>query len=134
MLREILNSGVRKKNKLTFSTIDLPNEHKEKLLAWNHLGMSGQRRNTNLPNSRCLRDTHGVQTTGDLWIHAMQYEELPHRKRNNCACPACREARREGCQNPNACMKSAASLLEKIPTAYQPTYNQTPVEPEHQEG
>lgn len=120
-LRIPLNVAVKSTNGLTFATAFLTNDEKTQLPYWNHIGWpSTARHNNNTNHPICLRRIHRVYTVGDMQTNAKNYESAQHKKRSNCRCEECRQARALGCTDPNKCWKAAANLIQKLDPEFVP--------------
>lgn len=74
----------------------------------------------NLLEAKCLWTAHTVRTVGDATAIAGILSNNDHKPRKNCKCGSCKQARENGCQNPNACMARAKKLIDQLPTKFKP--------------
>lgn len=121
-LKDMLKTG--REWKVSFESVKLSQETKERLPAWYHVGATGRMRwmnNTSL--SKCLRNNHGIQTIEDLLKVSRRPRSmgmLRHR-RKNCRCTDCREDRNaEGCRAPYLCVEAAERILNQIQEKWDP--------------
>ena len=71
--------------------------------------------------SKCLQDNHALCKVGDAEQIAKGLEDPNHKARRNCACAACKAARRtSACSNPHACFTRANELLNLLPEKWDP--------------
>ena len=127
-LREMLRIG--KKYNVRLDTLKLPQSLKGKLPIWYHIGAEHKLKSlTRRPASQCLRRTHEVTTVNDIvkvlerttTMHHDQNGNLRrHLPRRNCACTPCRTDRSKGCENPDACIRTAKELIALIHPKFSP--------------
>ena len=71
--------------------------------------------------SKCLQSNHNLRTVGDAENIAGGLDNPGHKARSNCACTACKAARRTTtCPNPHACFARATELLDLLPEKWDP--------------
>ena len=79
------------------------------------------RRMNHSKTSKCLQNTHEVQTVGQAETLAKNLDDPSHKTRRNCACRSCKEIRRTTtCLNPHACFARAKELLDLLPEKWDP--------------
>ncbi|KAJ7264348.1 hypothetical protein C8J57DRAFT_1034029, partial [Mycena rebaudengoi] len=100
---------------LKFETVNPSNEVQKKLPLWHHPGANSQKRQENNgERPSCLRRNHAVMTVGDALDLIQRLDDPLHYKRMTCLCDACDADKEQGCENPHACVTTAASRLGQI--------------------
>ncbi|KAJ7716051.1 hypothetical protein DFH07DRAFT_762565, partial [Mycena maculata] len=90
---------------------------------WHHPGEDHQKRQVNNGEvASCLRKNHASITIGNGMDLAKRLEDPLHEGKASCDCVACEEDRTtRGCNDPHACVRSAASRLRQILPKWIPT-------------
>src|SRR5258708_9291707 len=120
-IRKTLNIGAKYNLHLDVPKLSL--EHKIKLPAWHHIGITpGARHREYNSHARCLRTQHKVETISDLIIQEQILEDLTHNIENitRCECHNCKKYRKEGCTHPHACFNKASQILNDIAPKFNP--------------
>ena len=118
------------KHNIAFAPINISQDLRERLPAWQHLGIEKQiPRN---PRAKCLAKTHKSKRVKDMTNMSARlrddYERGPHTPIYSCHCEDCERDRRNGCENPQRCAIEALRRLERI------TPKLNPRRPPNQDG
>ena len=118
------------KHDIAFAPINISKDLRERLPAWQHLGVEKQiPRN---PRSKCLTKNHRSQKVKDLLEVTDRlkggYRGGIHVPVYSCHCDDCVKDRESGCENPQRCALEAQKRLEKI------TPKLNPFRPSGQDG
>ncbi|KAF9022108.1 hypothetical protein BDZ89DRAFT_903469, partial [Hymenopellis radicata] len=109
---------VAREAKLTLDGLNMTADVKGALPIWLHQGWAPEKnRRTNDSRARCLQTVHGVVTAKDA-------QEVA----------GGRDARRDGCENPEACQQRAIRLLEALEPKWDPRIGCEPHEEETEDG
>lgn len=94
----------------------------ESLPIWFHTGaLPSLKKLNNYFYAQCIRDHHGVTTTGEMWTLAHTPLGNPHRRLSTCTCPQCNELRETaGCLKPFKCVETASNIIKCIPNKWTP--------------
>ncbi|KAJ7239220.1 hypothetical protein B0H12DRAFT_1025257, partial [Mycena haematopus] len=109
-----------RKLRLKFDALALSKDIKNELPVFFHIGgKKALAKKNNSGCAKCLRDNHGVRSTGDaLKIVERNYHH--HSRRRNCACGPCRSDRLIGCEIPYKCQEEAVKILDCIYEKWDP--------------
>ncbi|KAF6742713.1 hypothetical protein DFP72DRAFT_830146, partial [Ephemerocybe angulata] len=69
---------------------------------------------------RCLRQTHGISTVGEMLHHANKNRSPNCSERVNCSCVPCVEDRAQGCEHPPKCRRNAMKKLHNLEDEWNP--------------
>ncbi|KDQ32355.1 hypothetical protein PLEOSDRAFT_1034309 [Pleurotus ostreatus PC15] len=94
----------------------------EEMPIWFHAGATSrmnQRKDARV--IECLRTRHRVKTVSEIVEIERKGQIQNHKPRRNCRCHHCKYMRDEiECENPHACYKKAAEILERLPAKWDP--------------
>lgn len=105
-----------KKYNTVFAPINLSRQLRERLPAWQHLGVEIPPPQN--PQSRCLANNHESSRTKDMLkiTERLQfsYTRGTHKPDYTCECEDCQTDRTNGCTNPQRCALEAQKRLKRI--------------------
>ncbi|KAJ7234093.1 hypothetical protein C8J57DRAFT_998859, partial [Mycena rebaudengoi] len=98
-----------------FDTLLTTQELKGKLPLWHHFGENrALRQLNNKPQSKCLRNIHGVHTIGSGMRTMQRLNSEDHAENQHCECNECTEDRSRGCRNSHSCAAAVQARLEEL--------------------
>jgi hypothetical protein len=124
-LREMIR--VANKYGVAFDTLN-PSEELRKLLPmWHHFGEdTSKTQYNNKAQSKCLRSTHHVHTTGNGMEVISRLEDGGHRAEAGCTCIPCTEDRAiNGCKDPHKCTLATRERLGLLLPKWDPRTDET---------
>ena len=118
------------KYKVAFAPINISQDLRERLPAWQHLGVEKQAPRN--PRAKCLAENHESRRVKDMLNITDRLrranDERGHIPVYFCPCIDCRTDRENGCENPQRCAIEAQRRLDKI------TPKLNPMRPPSQDG
>ena len=104
---------------VSLEALALPEKVKRNLPIWYHL-CSDKLPNglTRRKSTKCLKKSHEAMKVGDLikLMERLDQNNLrdAHQDLQDCQCAPCEKDRTEGCENPNACIRTAEQIINKL--------------------
>ena len=118
--------SVAKKYNVRLDVLVISEKIKRDLPAWYHVASNRlprgfiRRKATN-----CLQTKHRAKSISDILRITKRLNNAdpnnPHQDLKDCQCAGCSNDRREGCSDPNACVRAAETILESLPPKFSPT-------------
>ncbi|KAJ7645320.1 hypothetical protein B0H17DRAFT_847069, partial [Mycena rosella] len=111
-----------KKYGVEFDTCNPSREILGQIPIWHHFGADPDKKQYNNTKAcKCLRDNHGVHTTGEGMAILERLSDPAHKRSPVCRCLACDEDRRvRSCNNPIACIQALERRLADLLPKWNP--------------